>query len=66
MQLSGFAAILAMCRLAMIVSAGFVLGGSLQVPALWPPDDYEAHWLMTSDNHIAGLDTVPQHVLLDR
>jgi hypothetical protein len=38
----------------------------LQVPALWPPDAYEAHWLMTPDNHIAGLDSLPLHVLLDR
>lgn len=38
----------------------------VQVPALWPPEDYEAHWLMTPDNHIAGIDTTPQHLLLDR
>jgi hypothetical protein len=38
----------------------------LQVAALWPGDPYRAHWLMTAGGHIAGLDTTPERVILER
>jgi hypothetical protein len=38
----------------------------LQVAALWPGDPYKAHWLMTADGHIAGLDTTPERLILER
>ncbi|KAF6253811.1 hypothetical protein COO60DRAFT_386496 [Scenedesmus sp. NREL 46B-D3] len=37
-----------------------------QVAALWPGDPYRAHWLMTADGHIAGLDTTPERLILER
>lgn len=66
-QLCASAAVLGVCMLLWWCPYRVVLCClRVQVPALWPPNDYEAHWLMTPDNHIAGLDTIPQHVLLDR
>jgi hypothetical protein len=37
-----------------------------QVAALWPGDPYKAHWLMTADGHIAGMDTTPERLILER
>lgn len=38
----------------------------VQVAALWPGDPYRAHWLLTADGHIAGLDTTPERLVLER